>query len=48
MPEVPKVEGQTKSQGFSEDQTSKPKLKSAFREAVLDSSQAHRVGRRNG
>ena len=39
MPEVPKVEGQTKSQGFPEDQTSKPKLKSAFREAVLDSSQ---------
>jgi hypothetical protein len=39
MPEVPKVEGEKKTQGFSDDQTSKPELKSAFREAVLDSSQ---------
>ena len=39
MPEVPKAEGEPKTQGFSEGQAPKPRLKSAFREAVLDSSQ---------
>ena len=39
MPEVPKAEGEPKSQGLSEGQAPKPTLNSAFREAVLDSSQ---------
>lgn len=39
MPEVPKAEGEPNSQGLSEGHAPKPTLKSAFREAVLDSSQ---------
>lgn len=39
MPEVSKAKGETKPDGFQESQASSSKLKTAFREALLDSSQ---------
>lgn len=39
LPETPTTKGETKQQEFSENQTPAPKPKTAFREAVLDSSQ---------